>query len=147
MAVFNYAENLTKYAVGRRVNSEEWNTVTRTFETAATLAFGVPVARGAGDHGCIAYAGSNFIGVTEASQMLNHVGDTYARYDNVAVCKMGVIGVLVGEAVTDGAAAGWDAGTGKWVLADTANPQVPGCVFETSGAADTVVALRVTPVA
>lgn len=132
------------YARGRRVNAEEWNGFSRTFETGggAELRFGEPVARGVGDRGCVAYTGANeFIGIAEAHLVLPHVGDHYLQYDTVAVCEYGVIGVDVGSASVDaGAPAGWDNTARLWVEADTSVPQVAGAVFETSGTG--IVALR-----
>lgn len=137
------------YAKGRRANAEEWNGFSRTFETApsAQLGFGVPVARGTGDHGCVAYTGSNeFIGVSEAVQILPHPGDYFVQYDTVPVMEWGVIGVDVGGAtVAAGEPAGFDTGTGLWVEGDTINPALSGCVFETSGTG--IVLLRVRKVA
>ena len=42
-----FKKDLVAYAIGRRANSEEWNTITRSLES-ATLAFGVPAVDGAG---------------------------------------------------------------------------------------------------
>jgi len=141
MPVFNYAENFAAFAVGRRVNMEEWNTITRMFETNANLGFGVPVQRGATAKGIVAFTSGEFLGVTAANLVGHNVGDVYVQYDSVPVCEVGVIGVTVSESVTAGAAAGWS-GT-AWVVADSAAPQVPGCEFDSSGAANSVVALRV----
>lgn len=139
-----FRNTMLPFAAGRRVNMEEWNTVTRTFETApsAQLAFGVPVQRGANAKGCVAYTNGDIIGISEASLALPHPGDYYVQYDNVGVCEVGVIGVVAGESVTAGTPAGFNTGTGRWVVADTAAPQVPGAVFESSGGNGDVVALR-----
>lgn len=145
-----FSETMTPFARGRRVNMEEWNTITRTFETGsnAQLAFGVPVRRGANAKGCVAITtgSAEVIGITEASQVLGHPGDYYLQYDSVAVCEVGVIGVVAGENVTAGAPAGYDStandGAGGWMVADTAVSQIPGAVFETSGSQGEVVALR-----
>lgn len=139
-----FSDTMKPFARGRRVNMEEWNTITKTFETGggAQLGFGVPVQRGTNAKGCVVYSNGDIIGISEASQVLPHPGDYYSQYDNVAICEVGVIGVVVGEAVTAGNPAGFDTGSGKWVTADTAAPQVPGAVFESSGDLDDVVALR-----
>jgi hypothetical protein len=143
-----FAQSMNAYALGRRVNMEEWNTITRIFETAAQLGFGVPVRRGAGAKGCVAYVtgSADIIGITEASQVLPHAGDYYERYENVPVCESGVIGVLAGETTVLGGPAGYDptanSGAGGWMNADTAAPAIPGATFESVGGVGTVVALR-----
>ncbi len=143
-----FAQSMLPYALGRRVNMEEWNTITRIFETDAQLKFGIPVRRGAGAKGCVSYitGSADIIGITEASQVLPRVGDYFERYDNVPVCESGVIGVMAGELTVLGGPAGWDAsangGAGGWMNADTAAPAIPGATFESVGAAGTVVALR-----
>lgn len=141
-----YGLTLDKFALGRRTNMEEWNTITRTQESATALGFGVPVQRGTGEHGCVIYTNGAFLGVSEASQVQPHVGDNFAQYENVPVCEVGCIGVRCAGTVTAGMKAGWDAsangGAGAWVEADTGSPQIPGCEFDTGGT-DTVVALRV----
>lgn len=134
-----YATSITPYARGRRCNSEEWNTITRTFETDAQLGFGVPVQRGTGDHGIVAWTSGDFLGVTEASLMLPHPGDYFVQYDNVPVCRMGVIGVLVSGSVADGDPAAWN-GT-AWGVADTTTETIFG-EFDASGADGTIVPLR-----
>ena len=39
-----YAENIAPYAQGRRINSEEWNGISRTLAGEDNVGFGVPVA-------------------------------------------------------------------------------------------------------
>lgn len=142
-----FKETLAAYAVGRRVNMEEWNTITRTKEGAGTLGFGVPVKPGTGAHTCVeitATTGENVLGITEASQVLPHTGDAYARYDNVAICEVGVIGVLLGADVTRGAQARWDTATGTWTGAAQSATVVtiPGAQFDEAGASGSVGVVR-----
>jgi len=141
-----FSNSITKYAVGRRGNMEEWNTISRTFETAppAVLPFGAPVQRGAGEHGVVAFTTGDFLGIAEASFVLPHPGDHYEQYDTVGVCEVGVIGVLVGTPVTQGTPARWNATTQRWV---TTAPgagiyAVPGAEFETDGPAESVQLVR-----
>lgn len=142
-----FSTNLTALMNGRRVNMEEWNTITRVLEGASNLGFGRPVQRGTNPKQCVEFTSGDFLGVTEASQVLPHPGDYYSQYDNVAICESGVIGVIAGGTVTHGTPAGWDAtansGAGGWVAATTVIPQVPGCEFDSNGGTGTVVALRV----
>jgi len=147
MALFTFKEAPVAYMNGRRVNAEEWNGITRTKEGAGTLAFGVPVKAGSGAHTCtiVTAASEIVLGITEASQVLPHTGDSYAQYDNVAICTAGVIGVVVGDSVVAGAQARFNLSTGKWTDANASATvlTIPGCTFDEAGAADAVVPLRV----
>lgn len=143
----SFKENMAAFAVGRRVNMEEWNAITRTKEGAATLGFGVPVMPGTGAHTCVelsATTGQNVLGITETSQVLPHKGDNYAQYDNVAICEVGVIGVLLGANVTRGAQARWDTVNKKWTgEAQSATVvTIPGAQFEENGSNGEVGAVR-----
>ncbi|MQE66286.1 hypothetical protein FDE15_25590, partial [Vibrio parahaemolyticus] len=108
-----FKEDLLPFAVGRRVNMQEYNTLTRTAEGA--IAFGVPVRAGAGEHGVLAIdatTGRNVLGISEASQVLPHTGDAYAQYDNVTICESGVIGVVLDDDVVKDAVARFNTATG-----------------------------------
>lgn len=142
-----FKTQITPFAVGRRCNSEEWNTITRVLEGTTNVGFGVPVTRGTGPKQFRPLGGGReIIGITEADQTLPRPGDYFAQYDNAGICEVGVIGVLAGGDVAHGAPAGYDPaandGAGGWVVADTGVDQVPGAQFETSGAAGETVALR-----
>ncbi len=147
MAIQNFALNMPAYAVGRRVNMEEWNTITRTKEGAGTAAFGAPVMAGTADHTCVALDatnGRNVLGITEAALTLPHTGDAYEQYDDVAVCEVGVIGVLLGANVTKGAQARWNTANGTWTGAAQSATVVtiPGAQFDESGVSGAVGVIR-----
>lgn len=147
MAIINFAENMAAYAVGRRVNMEEWNTITRTKEGAATLGFGVPAMAGTADHTCTlldATTGRNVLGITETSQVLGHIGDAYNQYDNVGICESGVIGVLLGANVAKGAQARWNTVALNWTGAAQSATVVtiPGAQFDESGVSGAVGVVR-----
>lgn len=142
-----YRENMAAYAVGRRVNMEEWNAITRTKEGSGTLGFGVPAQAGTADHTCtalIATTGQNVLGITEASLVLPHTGDAYEQYDNVAICESGVIGVLLGADVTKGAQARFNTVNSTWTGAAQSATVVtiPGAQFDESGASGQVGVIR-----
>ena len=147
--MLRYSENLSPFAVGRRVNSEEWNAITRTFEAAdedARLGFGQPVRPGTDKHSCavmIATTAQNFLGITEAVAVLPRAEDAFAQHDNVPICESGVIAVPVEGDVTKGAVARWNSATGNWTAAAQSATVVtiPGCTFE-----ETATAPGVTPV-
>lgn len=142
-----FRENIPAFAVGRRVNMEEWNAFTRTKEGTGTLGFGVPVMPGTGAHTVVeldATTGRNVLGITEASLVLPHPGDAYEQYDNVAVCESGVIGVLLGANVTLGAQARWNTVAKNWTGAAQSATVVtiPGAQFEEAGTSGNVGAVR-----
>lgn len=142
-----YKESMAPFAVGRRVNMEEWNAITRTKEGEGDLAFGVPVIPGTGTHTCVpldATTGQNVLGITEANQVLPHPGDVYQQYDNVGICEFGVIGVELGADVTKGQPALFDTAAGNWTNAAQSATVVtiPGAEFEEDGASGSVGAIR-----
>lgn len=142
-----YRDTLPAFAVGRRVNMEEWNSFTRTKEGAAALGFGVPVMPGTGGHTCVeldATTSRNVLGITEAAVTLPRPGDAYAQYDNVAICESGVIGVLLGANVTKGAQARWNTANKTWTGAAQSATVVtiPGAQFEEDGSNGAVGAVR-----
>lgn len=145
MSTLNYSDVLAPFAVGRRVNMEEWNAITRT--AGGAIAFGVPVMPGSTAHTCVildATNGRNVLGITEASQVLPHTGDAYAQYDSVGICESGVIGVLLDDDVVAGAQARFNTATGKWTdAAQSATVvTVPGAQFEEAGTTGAVGAIR-----
>lgn len=142
-----FRQDIPSYAVGRRANMEEWNTITRTKEGAGTLAFGVPVMPGTGAHTCVildATNGRNVLGITETSQVLPNTGDTYAQHDNVPICESGVIGVLLGANVTAGAQARFNTANGTWTGAAQSATVVtiPGAQFDEAGSNGAVGIVR-----
>ncbi|MCD4509721.1 hypothetical protein LQT97_00590 [Brucella pseudogrignonensis] len=141
-----FKENLAAFAVGRRVNMEEWNAITRTLEGTTALGFGVPAVAGTGAHSCVPLtaADQNVLGITEASVVLPRPGDQYAQYDNVAICESGVIGVLLGANVTKGAQARFNTANGTWTgaAASATVLTIPGAQFEEVGTSGAVGAVR-----
>lgn len=142
-----FRQDIPAYAVGRRANMEEWNTITRTKEGSGTLAFGVPVMPGTGAHTCVildATTGRNVLGITETSQVLPNTGDAYRQYDNVGICESGVIGVLLGADVTRGAQARFNTADGTWTGAAQSATVVtiPGAQFDEAGTSGAVGIVR-----
>lgn len=113
-----YSETIPSGFPGMVANGETSNRITRTCEDAAGIAFGQPVYRGSGDHGCTATVGTlaTFLGFTiaHAGQALiaGQDADEYQQYDNVAIMTLGAIYVNVKGAVTDGAPITVGAGAG-----------------------------------
>lgn len=141
--VQTYKKSLTKYALGRRVNMEEWNA--RTGVAAAQIPFGAPVEAGPlGGQQVKEWDGTGVVlGITEASVVLPHPGDYYEAYDNLAYGDVCVIGVKVGTNVAKDAPAFYDFVAHQWVAADGANANaVLGATFDAVGAAGEIVPLR-----
>jgi hypothetical protein len=139
---YQFMENPGSRMRGRRANAEQWNTVSRTFETSsnAQLPFGVPAVAGSGRMGCVALtaAGQNVLGITEAHQVLPRPGDYYLQFDTVPICEFGVMNVEVGDAVVKGAQARFNVTSGKWTdsAASATVLTIPGAFFDESGGAD-----------
>lgn len=137
-----YKKDLSKYALGRRVNMEEWNT--RTGVAAGAIGFAVPVQAGPlGGRQVSVWDGESVIlGVTEASVVLPRPGDAYVQFDNLAFCESGVLGVDVTGPVTKDAPAFFDTATGKWTATGSATAlAVLGATFDEAGA-NAIVPLR-----
>lgn len=142
-----FKNTLTSYAQGRRANMEEWNTITRVLGGSSNLGFGVPVMPGASAGLAVeldATTGRNVLGITEASQILPHPGDYYVPGENVPVCERGVIGVLLGADVTEGAAARWDTANKVWTGAaqSVTVVTIPGAQFDEAGVSGQVGIVR-----
>ncbi len=143
------------YAVGRRVNSEEWNAVTLTAEgadDAARIPFGAPVVDGTGRKtGALASAnGQTFRGISETDVTLPRPGDAgYARYDEMAVLEWGVIAVATEGNTTRGGQARWNSATKKWTAAAQSATvfTIPGAVFEFTATAPSIAPVRLRKVA
>ena len=141
-----YSYTLTAFAVGRRANMEEWNTITRTLEGTTALGFGQPAVAGTGKHTVVPLSatGQSITGITEAEYTLPRPGDAYAQYDNVPVCEVGVIGVLLGANVTKNAQARFDITNKVWTGAAASGTvlTIPGAQFDEAGSSGQVGIVR-----
>lgn len=93
-----------------------------------------------GDQAYIDVTGNAFVGITIATSALGLVGgetaDVYPRYENVPVMTQGVIWVVAGGSVTDGAPVFVDS-SGDFVA--SSGVPLAGWVFDTTGADDAFV--------
>lgn len=141
-----YRDTIPAYAVGRRVNSEEWNGISRTLAGTTAVGFGVPVIHASAEHtvGPLTEAAQPIAGITEANLVLPHVGDEYQQYDTVAICESGVIGVLLGANVTKGAQARFNVTNKNWTGASASSTvlTIPGATFEEAGVSGQVGVVR-----
>lgn len=102
-----YSTSIAAGYAGMVANGEESNRISRTVEDAAGIAFGSPVFRGSGDHGCTATpAASKFLGIViaDAGQVpaSGETADTIAQYRTVGILNEGVIWVNSSVAVNQG---------------------------------------------
>lgn len=103
-----YTDTVAKGYAGMVANGETSNRITRTCEDSGGIAFGAPVYRGSGDHGCTGTVGTlaTFLGfaIANSGQALiaGQDADEYQQYDNVAIMTSGAIFVPVKGAVADG---------------------------------------------
>ncbi|WP_422057716.1 structural cement protein Gp24 [Sphingomonas sp.] len=140
-----YSDTVAAGYPGMVANGETSNRITRTCEVSGGIAFGAAAFRGSGDHGCTNVVGTaaTFLGpvIATSAQAIVAGGDAdeYAQYDNVNIMTQGAIWVLCGDAVTDGAPVYVDAATGEWTDTSTDNIAATDWIFDTTGAADTLV--------
>lgn len=141
-----YRDTIPAYAVGRRVNAEEWNGISRTLAGSDNVPFGVPVINGTDEHTVLALtaAAQAVAGITEANLVLPHTGDNYEPKDTVAVCESGVIGVLLGANVTKGAQARFNVTAQNWTGASASATvlTIPGATFDEAGVSGAVGVVR-----
>lgn len=121
----SYTGAVAKGYAGMIASGETSNRISRTVEDAAGIAFGKPVYRGSGDHGCTGTVGTlaTFLGWTVATSAMAPVAgqdaDEYQQYDTATVITSGAIYVAVKGSVADGAAITVGTGAGAADLIGT----------------------------
>lgn len=158
MAVYQntYGNAPAKGLHGQIASEEKCNKISRTIEDAAGIAFGTPVQRGAGDHGVVAMAAGEFLGIAVLNPAVPPVApgstlvDGYPQYFTGAFMTMGTMYVTAGAAVTDGGDVFYNTSTKRYVAAAGANiiGPLPDAVYESSGGDGDIVeiSLRLRPV-
>ncbi|WP_426163081.1 structural cement protein Gp24 [Sandarakinorhabdus sp. DWP1-3-1] len=129
---------------GQVANGETSNRISRTVEDAAGIAFGKAAFRGAGDHGVTATptAGGlmGFVIADHGVQILpgGVAADIVPQYGSAALLALGMMWVVAGEAVTDGAQVYITAGG---LIVDTAGANIiaPGWFFDDTAASGAMV--------
>lgn len=106
-----YSEGFANGYPGMVANGEQSNRISRTVESSAGAAFGVPLYRGSGDHGCVTTVGTlaTFLGWAIADRgivptSVSGAVDTYPQYSTAGILTEGAIYVTVTGAVADGQA-------------------------------------------
>ena len=122
---------------GQIANEELSNRISREVETAAGIAFGQPVQRGADDHGVVLQAAGTFIGIAILDPAVPPNADkpdAYPHRFTGAFMTKGVMHVIAGENVADGEAVHWNPANGRYVsTAGGGNIAIPGAVFDSTG--------------
>lgn len=131
---------------GMVANGETSNRISRTIEDAAGIAFGKAAFRGAGDRGVTATPGAGtFMGVVMAEKgyqvLPGGTADVVRQYGEAGLLNEGVIWVVAGEDVTDGAAA-YVTPAGAFVDTASTNIAIPA-VFDDTVTSGNLVRLRV----
>lgn len=124
---------------------ESYNAFSRTAETAAGIAFGVPVQRGAADGGCKAIgdgAATTFLGIALRTQSRDaNTGDKFAQYEEVRIADKGVVWVTASVAVAPGDPVYYTA-AGVWTNVSTSNVLVVGAVWDSTAGIGALARLR-----
>ena len=138
-----YATNMAVALNGMIANTEPNVLISREVETAA-IGFGLAVKQGTGDKQVeAATAAADVVrGITVRDQSVT--SDTFAVGESALVMTKGVVWVTAFDTVVAGAAAYMRVvgGSGKFTDTTTDNLAIPGAIFETSGVADELVAIR-----
>lgn len=130
---------------GRRVNMEEWNTITCLPDT-TNIKIAMPVAMGTGgDESIVPYDGTGrFRGITEIDQTIQYgTGDTYPEGYNVPVMTSGVIWAVAATTVTAGQPVFYVTASDTYHnTADSGRVAVPGAEFDSSATSGELVKIR-----
>lgn len=108
----SYSENIRAAVEGMIANMESVNLISRNVETAAGIGFGVPVAQGTEDNGCVVVDGTTdaVVGITCRERSVRPItGDDFNQYDSARLMTKGVVWVTVTDA------GGVSAGDPVWI--------------------------------
>lgn len=140
---------MTAARVGQVADMQEgYNAFSRTVSTAAGIAFGAPVQRGAVDGVAKAIGDgtlTTFLGVATRSQSRDaNNGDKFAQYEDVRILDKGTIWVQASVAVAQGDPVYFVTATGVWTNSATSSTAVANAVWDstTSGAGLAILRLK-----
>lgn len=151
----NYDTYLPIAHEGMRANLEQWNSISRTVETATGIGFGKVVVQGAGDHGVILPDATHtaFVGITIRDQAadayaplasVQYAPNLYLQNRTAGVMTFGCIYVVASVQVAVGDPAFFVPATGLITNVSTGNIAIPRSRFDTSAAASTLAILRIS---
>ena len=125
---------------GQIANEEKHNQISRTVE--ADIPFGAPCQRGTTDHTCDLYTDGDFLGMAVLTEAVPPAAsganpDAFPVDFTAPIMTQGTIYVEVGGAVSAGDSVFYDAAKDQYNAAAVgAETALPGCVFDTSAAAE-----------
>ncbi len=129
---------------GMIANTEPNVLISRTVEGAA-IGFGKVVKQGADDNGVAAAtdAADVYRGITTRDQSVDPaLVDQYAVGEAATIITKGVVWVKAGATVAAGAAVYMIDADGRFTSSASGNLPIPNAVFDSSGAADELVRVR-----
>lgn len=99
-----YAMGIAAAVAGLIANMEMKNIISRNVESAGSIEFGVPVARGATDDGCIPFVtGGKFLGIVALDRSVRaSTPNGFGQYESARILTKGVIWVKAEVAVVAG---------------------------------------------
>lgn len=134
----SYPVNISRSKPGHVPNMLQADEISRNVETVAGVAFGAPVAQGADPLGCIAYAGTGFIGVAVRERSIRHTAaDIFLQYDSARILRKGPISVLANVNVVAGDPV-YVTAAGLFTNVATSNFLIPNSRWETTTTAGNV---------
>jgi hypothetical protein len=130
----SYLERQPKAFAGQVASMREYDSITRSCETAAGIGFGLAVGRGSADHGCVIGGALNiFLGATIRDvTLMSSQSDKYAQYQNVGILAMGDIWVQVTGTPGPGDPVHFNASTGVFAASAGSGPILGARWIETS---------------
>lgn len=138
-----YKQFQDAYALGRRVNMEEWNGLTGLAEDTDDhpIGFAQPVMDGTAGEQVKLYNGTGvFRGIAEADVTLGQ--DTYPEGANVPVTESGVIAVMAGGTCTKRTPVYWIVASGTYTSTAGSNKLIPNAEFDATVSSGSLVPVR-----
>lgn len=132
-----YAERIDAHRAGI-IQGSDYDTISRSVETVAGIGFGLAVAQGTNDKGCIlGGTTTTFLGATVRDITLEgDQDDTIDQYQEASVMRRGSMAVSPSGDVLAGGAVYFTAATGRFSSTSGGNVLVKGARWETTALAD-----------
>lgn len=127
-----YTSSIPGKKAGHIPDMTDADLISRTVENAGGIGFGLAVAQGADDKGCIPFAGTGFLGVATRDRSVL-VGEQYSRYESARILRKGPITVTASVAVVAGDPVAVTA-AGAFTNVATGNTVIPNSRWETTAA-------------
>lgn len=136
-----YSDRPAAYAKARRVNMEEWNTLTGLAQVAG-IGIGEPVQDGTTGEQVAPFTSGKFRGITEWTPDTTEAG-VFPTNANVPVCESGVIGGSAYQTCTKRTPVYWNAANKGYTSTASTNTLIPNAEFDATVSAGGIVPIRV----